>query len=69
MGRNIFQSSDPVGMIKAVGAVVHKKSIQKKHMIYSNLIKINLNFKYIPKNIIMKISNLFTLKYSIPWFS
>jgi putative autoinducer-2 (AI-2) aldolase len=25
MGRNIFQSSDPVGMIKAVGAVVHKK--------------------------------------------
>jgi putative autoinducer-2 (AI-2) aldolase len=25
MGRNIFQSSDPVGMIKAVNAVVHKK--------------------------------------------
>jgi putative autoinducer-2 (AI-2) aldolase len=25
MGRNIFQSSDPVGMIKAVNAIVHKK--------------------------------------------
>lgn len=25
MGRNIFQSSNPVGMIKAVNAVVHKK--------------------------------------------
>ena len=25
MGRNIFQSSDPVGMIKAVNAVVHNK--------------------------------------------
>lgn len=25
MGRNIFQSSDPVGMIKAVNAVVHEK--------------------------------------------
>jgi 3-hydroxy-5-phosphonooxypentane-2,4-dione thiolase len=26
MGRNIFQSSDPVGMIKAVGAVVHDRA-------------------------------------------
>lgn len=26
MGRNIFQSSDPVGMIKAVRAVVHEKA-------------------------------------------
>jgi putative autoinducer-2 (AI-2) aldolase len=25
MGRNIFQSDDPVAMIQAVGAVVHKK--------------------------------------------
>jgi putative autoinducer-2 (AI-2) aldolase len=25
MGRNIFQSSDPVGMMQAVNAVVHKK--------------------------------------------
>jgi putative autoinducer-2 (AI-2) aldolase len=25
MGRNVFQSSDPVGMIKAVNAVVHNK--------------------------------------------
>ena len=25
MGRNVFQSTDPVGMIKAVNAVVHKK--------------------------------------------
>jgi putative autoinducer-2 (AI-2) aldolase len=25
MGRNIFQSDDPVAMIRAVGAVVHKK--------------------------------------------
>ncbi|QQG49075.1 MAG: 3-hydroxy-5-phosphonooxypentane-2,4-dione thiolase [archaeon] len=26
MGRNIFQSADPVGMIKAVGAVVHDRA-------------------------------------------
>ena len=25
MGRNIFQSSNPVGMMKAINAVVHKK--------------------------------------------
>jgi 3-hydroxy-5-phosphonooxypentane-2,4-dione thiolase len=25
MGRNIFQSTDPVGMMRAVNAVVHKK--------------------------------------------
>jgi putative autoinducer-2 (AI-2) aldolase len=25
MGRNIFQSTDPVGMMKAVNTVVHKK--------------------------------------------
>ena len=25
MGRNIFQSSDPIGMIRAVNAIVHKK--------------------------------------------
>jgi putative autoinducer-2 (AI-2) aldolase len=30
MGRNIFQSSDPVGMIKAVNAVVHKKAKPKE---------------------------------------
>jgi len=26
MGRNIFQSSSPVGMIKAANAIVHKKA-------------------------------------------
>lgn len=30
MGRNIFQSSNPVGMIKAVNAVVHKKYTPKE---------------------------------------
>jgi len=30
MGRNIFQSSDPVGMIKAANAVVHKKATPKE---------------------------------------
>jgi putative autoinducer-2 (AI-2) aldolase len=30
MGRNIFQSSDPVSMIKAVNAVVHKKYTPKE---------------------------------------
>jgi putative autoinducer-2 (AI-2) aldolase len=30
MGRNIFQSSDPVGMIKAVNAIVHKKATPKE---------------------------------------
>lgn len=30
MGRNIFQSSDPVGMIKAVNAIVHKKHDPKE---------------------------------------
>src|SRR4030042_4016242 len=30
MGRNIFQSTDPVGMIKAVNAVVHKNATPKE---------------------------------------
>ena len=30
MGRNVFQSTDPVGMIKAVNAVVHKKYTPKE---------------------------------------
>ena len=30
MGRNIFQSSSPVGMIKAVNAIVHKKATPKE---------------------------------------
>ena len=30
MGRNIFQSTDPVGMIKAANAVVHKKYTPKE---------------------------------------
>ncbi len=30
MGRNIFQSSNPVGMIKAVNAIVHKKAKPKE---------------------------------------
>ena len=30
MGRNVFQSSDPVGMIKAVNAIVHRKFTPKE---------------------------------------
>ncbi len=30
MGRNVFQSKDPVGMIKAVNAIVHKKYTPKE---------------------------------------
>jgi 3-hydroxy-5-phosphonooxypentane-2,4-dione thiolase len=30
MGRNIFQSSDPIGMIKAVNAIVHKNVTSKE---------------------------------------
>ena len=30
MGRNIFQSTDPVGMIKSVNAIVHKKATPKE---------------------------------------
>ena len=30
MGRNIFQSASPVGMIKAVNAIVHKKATPKE---------------------------------------
>jgi putative autoinducer-2 (AI-2) aldolase len=30
MGRNIFQSSNPVGMVKAVNAIVHKNVTQKE---------------------------------------
>ncbi len=30
MGRNIFQSSDPVGMIKAANAIVHKNATPKE---------------------------------------
>ena len=32
MGRNIFQSDDPVAMIQAVGAVVHRKETPQKAM-------------------------------------
>lgn len=36
MGRNIFQSDSPVGMIKAVRAVVHKKaSVEEAYEIYA----------------------------------
>ena len=35
MGRNIFQSDNPVGMIKAVRAIVHEKaSVEKAYKIY-----------------------------------
>ena len=35
MGRNIFQSEDPVGMIKAVRAVVHKKAaVEEAYQIF-----------------------------------
>ena len=30
MGRNVFQSADPVAMIKAVNAIVHKKFTPKE---------------------------------------
>jgi 3-hydroxy-5-phosphonooxypentane-2,4-dione thiolase len=30
MGRNIFQSTDPVGMVKAVNAIVHKNATAKE---------------------------------------
>jgi putative autoinducer-2 (AI-2) aldolase len=30
MGRNIFQSTDPVGMVKAVNAIVHKNTTPKE---------------------------------------
>lgn len=37
MGRNIFQSDSPVGMIKAVRAIVHEKvSVQKAFQIYND---------------------------------
>ncbi len=35
MGRNIFQSDNPVGMIKAVREIVHKNaSVEQAHMLY-----------------------------------
>ena len=38
MGRNIFQSDDPVGMIQAVGAVVHRNETpQKAFQLYQQL--------------------------------
>src|SRR5437016_4751559 len=38
MGRNIFQSDDPVAMIQAVGAVVHKKETpQRAFQLYQQL--------------------------------
>jgi 3-hydroxy-5-phosphonooxypentane-2,4-dione thiolase len=30
MGRNIFQSTNPVGMVKAVNAIVHKNATPKE---------------------------------------
>ena len=37
MGRNIFQSDSPVGMIKAIRAVVHEnKSVDEAYRIYEN---------------------------------
>jgi putative autoinducer-2 (AI-2) aldolase len=38
MGRNIFQSDDPVAMIQAVGAVVHKhEKPQQAFQLYQQL--------------------------------
>jgi putative autoinducer-2 (AI-2) aldolase len=38
MGRNIFQSDSPVGMIQAVGTVVHKnEKPEKAYQIYENV--------------------------------
>jgi putative autoinducer-2 (AI-2) aldolase len=37
MGRNIFQSDSPVGMIKAVKAIVHEKaSVKEAFRIYES---------------------------------
>ena len=37
MGRNIFQSDKPIGMIKAVRAIVHEnKSVDEAFKIYSD---------------------------------
>lgn len=37
MGRNIFQSDSPLGMIKAVRAIVHKNvSVDEAYEIYKN---------------------------------
>jgi len=38
MGRNIFQSEDPVAMIQAVGAVVHRgEKPEKAFQLYTQL--------------------------------
>jgi len=40
MGRNIFQSSSPVGMMKAVNSIVHKKHTPKEaYDIFKNYMK------------------------------
>ncbi|MBI2351608.1 MAG: 3-hydroxy-5-phosphonooxypentane-2,4-dione thiolase, partial [Deltaproteobacteria bacterium] len=37
MGRNIFQSDSPVGMIRAVRAIVHEKaSVKEAYKIYES---------------------------------
>jgi putative autoinducer-2 (AI-2) aldolase len=37
MGRNIFQSDNPIGMIKAINAIVHKNvSVKEAFDIYKN---------------------------------
>lgn len=37
MGRNIFQSTNPIGMIKAIGAIVHEgKSVEESYKIFKN---------------------------------
>jgi 3-hydroxy-5-phosphonooxypentane-2,4-dione thiolase len=43
MGRNIWQNSNPVGMIRAIRAIVHEKAtIREAEMIYSEKDKSNL---------------------------
>jgi putative autoinducer-2 (AI-2) aldolase len=43
MGRNIFQSDDPVAMIQAVGAVVHKnEKPEKAFQLYQSLKRRNV---------------------------
>jgi putative autoinducer-2 (AI-2) aldolase len=40
MGRNIFQSDNPVSMIQAVRAIVHKNaSVEQAHSIYKGDVK------------------------------
>jgi putative autoinducer-2 (AI-2) aldolase len=48
MGRNIFQSDDPVAMIQAVGVVVHKKEKPEKAFELYQQIKGEMRARHVP---------------------